>query len=65
MFVTVKSQLVRVVTTVVGEVALLLLLYTGLNQLSLSKKSPPLSLPPYPVATSDRLLALTLALWLR
>ena len=36
MFVTVKSKLVRVVTTVVAEVALLLLLYAGLNQVSLS-----------------------------
>ena len=37
MLVTVQAQLVRVVTTVVAEVALLLLLYAGLNQVSLSK----------------------------
>ena len=34
MFVTVEAQLVRVVSAVVGEVTLLLLLYTGLNQVS-------------------------------
>ena len=63
MFVTVKSQLVGVVSTVVGEVALLLLPYTGLNQLTVSKYIV-LALT-YPVATSDWSVPQALALWLR
>ena len=67
MFVTVKSQLIRVISTVIGEVTLLLPLYTGLEQVSVSKyltTSPP-PLPSHPVATSDWSVVLTLALWAR